>query len=183
MEEKQLLRSLRAKDPLALEEAIHRYSAYVYAAISGRGGGQLSHEDVEELSSDVFLALWQRSDCIRTQSLKSWLGAVARNRTVVFLRLHKLLLPLDELTVSVPDDLWKRLDEAERTALVRSAISQLDPTDREIFFRRYDLCQNAAQIASAMHIPSGTVRSRLSRGRQPLKGYLTRGGIDDGTES
>ena len=45
--------------------------------LAGRG----AREDVEELTADVFLALWAHAgELDPEQGLRPWLGAVARNR-------------------------------------------------------------------------------------------------------
>ena len=43
--------------------------------------GQGAREDVEELTADVFLALWAHAGELNPeQGLRPWLGTVARNR-------------------------------------------------------------------------------------------------------
>ena len=47
--------------------------------LAGRG----AREDVEELTADVFLALWAHAgELDPEQGLRPWLGAVARNRAM-----------------------------------------------------------------------------------------------------
>ena len=179
MDEAKLLLRLRSKEPAALEEAIGKYGGYVASILRNRGSGQLSRQDVEELSSDVFLTLWQRAGEIRSGRLKPWLGQVARNRAVDFLRRSQAVLPLDEQGIVVEDSLWERLSAQERARAVRDAMDRLDPRDREIFYRYYDLCQTSREIARAMGMPDASVRTRLARGRKTLKHYLQQGGILD----
>ncbi len=95
MEEERLLTALRAGSADALEEIIRRCGAYVYTVVRNRAGGQLPEEDLEEISSDVFLALWQHPDRVRAGRLRSWLGALARNKTVDRLRRLRPRVPLD----------------------------------------------------------------------------------------
>ena len=85
--DRKLLAALRAREPQGLEEAIGRYSPYV-AGVLRKVLGQLgTQEDLEELSSDVFVALWQSAEGLREDSdLKLWLGVVARNRALKHLR-------------------------------------------------------------------------------------------------
>ena len=72
--------------------------------------------------------------------------------------------------------LWEQLCQKEQAAEVKKALSQLRPQDQEIFFRYYQLCQTASEIAQALDMPPSTVRSRLSRGRQVLRAALCQGG-------
>ncbi len=178
----QLLRKLQNRDPKALEQAIDRFGGYVAAIVRNRGSGQLSPEDTEELVSDVFLRLWQHSPRIQADRLKAWLGSVARNLVTDALRRVRPVLPLEEQALWIEDSLWQRLAEEERAALLRDALAQLEPRDREIFHRAYGLCQSSAQIAEAMGMPASTVRTRLSRGRQAIRKTLEQGGIKNVSE-
>ena len=183
MDDHKLLRQLRRGNSRALEDAITAYSAYVMTVIRNRSRGLLSPEDHEEIASDVFLALWRSADRISPQSLRSWLGAVARNRTVDFMKKHRQSVPLEHQVIEIPESAWAHLSQRERTGAVRQALSALSAADREIFFRYYDLAETSCQIAAAMDLNPATVRSRLSRGRAVLREALIQGGYDNEAES
>ena len=176
MPEEELLCALRAGSELALQTAMQTYGAYVYAIVQNRGAGQLTGPDLEELTADVFVRLWQNRARIQG-SLKAWLGAVARNRVTDELRRGRSLLSLEEQTLAVDESVWDGLAQARRRELVRSALAQLDEQDREIFYRTYDLCQSSAQVAHQMGLNAATVRTRLRRGRQTIRAWLEEGGI------
>lgn len=63
-----------------------------------------------------------------------------------------------------------RVQEAEN---VRREIAFLSQTYRDILVRHYFLGQAQHEIAKELHIPEGTVKSRLSFGRQQLKKGIT----------
>ena len=139
-----------------------------------------SAEDAEELTSDVFVRLWQHAGEIRG-GLRAWLGSVSRNRATDALRRAKIELPLEPRLFWVEDTMWESLAEEERNVRLREALHSLSPEDREIFCRTYDLCQSSAQIAEAMGIPASTVRTRLRRGRDTIRKRLQTGGWNDET--
>ena len=181
MNDRALLRQLRRGNQRALEQAIGQYSAYVITVIRNRSRGLLAPEDHEEIASDVFLALWQNADGISPDSLRSWLGAVARNRTVDFMKKHRDTVPLEDNAIEVPDPIWAHLTAMERTQALRRALSALSHTDQEIFYRCYDLGETSTEIAQALHLNPATVRSRLSRGRAALRNELLKGGYSNET--
>ena len=183
MTEEQALRQMKQGSQDALAWFIHQYGAYVSTIIYNIIGQRMSNADVEEVSSDVFLALWRSADRISPQSLRSWLGAVARNRTVDFMKKHRQSVPLEHQVIEIPDSAWAHLSQRERTGAVRQALSALSAADREIFFRYYDLAETSCQIAAAMDLNPATVRSRLSRGRAVLREALIQGGYDNEAES
>lgn len=176
MDEQAILKKLRRGSTRALEKIIAVYSAYVVTVIHNRARGVLSPEDEEEAASDVFLALWQNADRVEPGSLRPWLRAVANHKAADLLRKKQLTAPLEDYLPPIEDHLWESVAELERAELVREALSHLSFTDREIFYRYYDLCQNAKVIAEEMEMVPATVRSRLSRGRAVLREVLCREG-------
>lgn len=183
MEERKLLKGLVRGNEQALERVMQMYSPYVLTVIHNRSRGLLHHEDEEEIASDVFLSLWQNAKKIQQGQIRPWLGAVARNKTVSRLRRIKISDTLEENEIILPDAIWETLSEREKTEQVQSALGQLEPLDREIFYRYYDLCQTSMEIAEEMQLNSSTVRSRLKRGREQLRHILCQGGFVDENEN
>ena len=68
------------------------------------------------------------------------------------------------------------LERAERTELVRRALDDLEPENRDIFLRYYFYNQPLAEIGEAAGLSQAAVKSRLQRGRKKLKEILTQGG-------
>ena len=177
-DDKTILRRLKRGDAAALEAAVRQYSGYVSAVIGNQLGPCAAAEDIEELASDVFVALWRAQQPLRTEHLRGWLGKVARNQAISFLRRQHLQLVRDEDCILVDDrDAQKLLEAKERSALLKSALAALPPEDREIFLRRYYYNQTAGQIAEELHMNPSTVRSRLLRGRQSLRTELQKGDV------
>lgn len=172
-----LLRSLQKQSADALEQAIAQYGAYVLTVIRNRSRGVLTPEDHEEIASDVFLSLWHGARDITSGQVSSWLGAVARNKTVEAMRRKKVFVPLEDDALISLDRLWEQMYESQRCEAIRQALSCLAEEDREIFYRFYDLSQTTGQIAEQLHLNAATVRSRLMRGRQTLRKQLKKGGM------
>lgn len=176
MDEQRILKKIIRGSERALEAAMAQYSSYVVAVIHNRSRGYLSPEDEEEAASDVFYALWQHAGEISPGCLRSWLGSVARNKAIDRLRRKKAALPLEETTVVLDNPQWELVRQKEQAQQLAQALEQLRPQDREIFFRYYQLCQTASEIARDLDMSPSTVRSRLSRGRQVLRAVLCQGG-------
>jgi len=93
-----ILSAVRRGSENALGQLIDKYAAYVCVAIRNTVGENLTREDIEETASDVFFTLWQNAG--KVEKLKSWLGAVARNKAKNKLREVRTDLPLnDEIMV------------------------------------------------------------------------------------
>lgn len=143
--EEDALQRLRAQDPAALSWLIGRYNRYVASIVCAVLGARCRPQDAEELTADVFYSVFRRAEAISPGKLQAYLGAAARNRAKDFLR---------------------------KQARVRAAIEAMTPVDREIFLRYYYYLQPAPEIAQAMGLTHGAVRTRLSRGRAALKKTL-----------
>ena len=60
----------------------------------------------------------------------------------------------------------------ERRAVLLAGIGRLGEADREVITLRYLLDLSEAETAAALDIPTGTVKSRLSRALDRLRGQL-----------
>ena len=181
--EEQALRQMKQGSQDALAWFIHRYGAYVSTIIYNVIGQRMSHADVEEAASDVFLALWNNGDRIMPHAVKAWLGTVARNTARSRLRRAPDTLPLEEDAViaddRAPEAALERRDQLER---LRMALLSLNPVDREVFLRFYYYYQKTAAIAADMELNESTVRTKLNRGRAKLRDFLTREDTYDETK-
>ncbi len=168
----EILVRLRERDQYALEMAIHRYSGYVAAVINKTLGPLGTPQDVEELASDAFVALWENAFKLRDNSdLKYWLAVVARNAALKRRRKLRYEEPLEDnmLPDTSPEGPW---EEREQSRMVRQAVDGLEPVDREVFLRHYFWRQTVVQIADEMGKKPSAIKSRLMRGREKLKKVL-----------
>ena len=171
MDEEALLRQLRRRKPEALEQLIRQYNGYVAAIIRGILGPAYSDMDVEELVSDVFIALWNHAEALKPGHTKAYIGATARNHAKSFLRKRQILpMDLDALPpLTSGDSPEEQFLVQEQARLVREAVEQMGEPNREIFLRYYYYFQPTAQIAQALNMEPGAIRARLMRGRDALK--------------
>lgn len=177
MEDDKLVKRLRRGDPSALEALIERYTPYVSAVIARVLKDR--PEDWEELTADVFLAVWDNRSKLRTEQLRGYLGAIARNRAFNFLRSRRDTQPLEEDVLSLecggPEQV---LESKELALLLRRALSQLGEAQRELFVRHYYYGQTVADAAADMKLNLSTAKTWLRRGRETLKHCLEKEGYE-----
>ena len=157
-----------------------RFSGYVMTVIRNLAGSALSPQDMEELCSDVFFKLWQHRDGLDVSlGLKPYLSVCARN--AVKNRLRSLKAPAGDIDdIDIPSGLSVEhtAELHEMTEQLKNALAELSEGEREAFLRYFFYGEKTAQIAAAMGITEGTVRSKLSRTRAKLKDYLMQRGFD-----
>lgn len=127
--------------------------------LAGRG----AREDVEELTADVFLALWAHAGELNPeQGLRPWLGAVARNRAADWLRTHKEAAPLPE-DAAAPGgaDPQAEAERREWAARLWDAVEGLDEPDRTLFLRYYYYGDKLKDIARALGLTQTAAKQRL----------------------
>ena len=178
MNERAVLRELKAGDTGALSEIIGVYTPYLYTIASNILAPSLPREDIEEAVSDAFVQLWSHRAEVQPGKLKPWLAAVTRNRAKDALRAAHIAEPLEDdlLEIAAPESMEKAVLYAELTALTREAVDALGEPDSEIFKRHYFLYQKTDEIAAGLNMNAATVRTRLRRGRERLRDYFTERG-------
>ena len=142
--------------------------------------GQGAREDVEELTADVFLALWAHAGELNPeQGLRPWLGTVARNRAADWLRTHKEAA----LCRRTPPPPAARTPRPRRSGGsgrpgLWDAVEGLDEPDRTLFLRYYYYGDKLKDIARALGLTQTAAKQRLFRGRKALRDTLTKGGVE-----
>ena len=170
MTEEKLLSRLKRGKTDALEALIDQYNGYVASIITFILGSSGTQQDVEELVSDVFLAIWNHAGALTPGKVKPYIAATARNRARSFLRSRRdLPMELDEVILPFEDNAEEDLLKKEEHRRVREAVLEMPAPDKEIFLRYYYYFQSTVDIARQMDMAPGTVRIHLVRGRNKLK--------------
>ena len=177
MNENKLVKKLNRRSRGALDYAVSSYTPYVSAVILRALAGRACREDVEELSADVFVALWTHADTLDPeQGIRPWLAAVARNKAVDWLRSQH---PGHPIPGDVPDpspDPEELTQRREQSARLWAAVNALGEPDRSLFLRYYYEGERLKSIAKELGLTQTNAKQRLFRGRKALKAALQEGG-------
>ena len=176
----ELASALAAHDERALAELFDRYGALAYGVALRILGDPGRAEDAVQ---DAFVKLWDaaaRFDPARG-SLRTWLVAAVRNRSIDLLRgrpgRERKELALREdfgARAAGPDE--QAADTLEREA-VRSALSALPPEQRQAVLLAYFGGFTQAEIADLTGVPLSTVKGRMRLALEKLAAYL-KGKVD-----
>ncbi|MER5430851.1 RNA polymerase sigma factor [Streptomyces sp. NPDC002588] len=137
----------------------------------------------EEVMSETFLAAWRGRGDVEGEggSLRPWLFGIATNKARNADRsLRRRLAFLarrtqDEEVGDFAEEVAGRVDDARRLAEVRRVLGRLRRHEREVIALCVWAGLDYAQAAEALGVPVGTVRSRLSRARARLRGFVEEG--------
>jgi RNA polymerase sigma-70 factor, ECF subfamily len=135
------------------------------------------HDLAEDLTQDVFLKLYKSLDTFdRRANFQTWLISVSRNLCIDHyrsVRKERETINRDvdasELTpVSHDTAADTKLEQRDRVVLLRHALEKLAPTLRTAVMLRDIQELSYQEIADKLHLPEGTVKSRINRGRTEL---------------
>jgi RNA polymerase sigma-70 factor (ECF subfamily) len=164
------------------------HRAAVHAYFAGRTGDRQSAAD---LMQEVFLRAWQHLDKLAglpADGQRGWLFTVARNLSVDAARHQRTLDGAQRALESDPSALPSgagapastAVIAAERARVVAEAIAKLPGQQRVTLTMAAAGELNSAEIGTALGVPAGTVRYRLSLARRALAQAL--GDYDDQQE-
>lgn len=163
--------AIQAQQIEALDLLYDRYGRLVYSTAVQILG---NIEEAEDVTQETFLRLWQRSEIYQSKrgSLSGFLITLTRSRAIDRVRSRKSsaqkLQRIQTLTdcVSTYNSPLDFVTVQERADLVRAALQQLSPDDRQLLETAYYEELSQSEIAKRDGIPLGTVKSRA---RQALK--------------
>lgn len=187
----ELIRRHQAGQPAAFDALFERYKDYVYrVAYMTLHNGEDAEEATQEAFMDALRGL-QRYDVEGSAKFETWLYRVTVNRCKTRLRrkrlpsaeweeieerLERLSTESEQLEVQTgghvdgsPEGLALRHEERARLWM---AVDQLNDMHREVVLLRYGEEFSYEEIAAALNINIGTVKSRLFNAHKRMKEIL-----------
>ena len=138
-----------------------------------------SKETAEEIVLDVFLKLWHgRENVTEIENLEAFLFRVAHNKAVDFFRAAKRNPTMQqEIWESITEAISyetadKKLLDKNLEAIVETAVNQLSPQRKKVYYLRNSEDLSYGEIASALNLSSNTVRNHLAASVQFIREFL-----------
>lgn len=178
------IRRLKGGDRAAFEDVVSRHYQSVYRQLWHLCGHE---QTAAELTQETFVQAWKSLDSFSGRAaLRTWLYTIAVRVW------HRWKNSHDEPTrENAPPENWAeslrdfspgpaQLLETQATQQeVQTALQQLPPPYREVLVLFYIQGLKYREVAEALEIPLGTVKSRLHEGLQQMRALLTRAAEND----
>ncbi|HOC18653.1 MAG TPA: sigma-70 family RNA polymerase sigma factor [Vicinamibacterales bacterium] len=142
-----------------------------------------SHEQAEDLTQDIFLKIFRSLETFdRRANFQTWLISVSRNLCIDHYRsvrrerqlIDRELRSEDAIAVSRTASPLKTLENRDLAAELRQALQGLPAALRTAVLLRDIHELSYQEIAERLHLPEGTVKSRINRGRRELARRIQR---------
>jgi len=142
--------------------------------------------DRDEATSDVFLRIIDEVSCHRFNPARegtpsAWAAKVAVRKAIDYKRSatrHQTRFVVYEVVPEPTDPSWEDpsvyLGDRQMVTLALAFRDALDENDRAIIVLRYEHELSQEELAEALEIPIGTVKSRLSRAEGKLRAAMMR---------
>ena len=174
MDDRALTARARAGDGAAFAQLVERHQGMVYALALGKTGHP---QDAEEVVQTAFLKAWQGLPNFRGEAaFSTWLYRLTVHAAVDLLRQRRQHLSLDDPDLpplpagtAGPE---AQVQENDRRRQLWEAIDALPEGLRTPFLLREVEGRSYQEIAQALGVAEGTVKSRLARARAKLRAAL-----------
>ncbi len=161
-------------DGRACRALVERYQHRVFALVGRMLRPHGLDTLIEDVAQETFLRVFTHLGRFRPDGrarLSTWILTIATRLCIDRLRKRRPQTSLDALPASALAG-GPRADRAPIGAGLERAIASLPPDWQAVFVLRVGHELDYAEIADALEIPVGTVRSRLSRARARLRTAL-----------
>jgi len=175
-QEAEWVRRSCAGDVEAFGHLVERYQVRLLTAITRSVGRQ---EVAEDIVQDAFVRAFEAIDRFQGRSrFYTWLYRIAFNLVASRHRRERRSpnpvggVPVEEMEANDTVNPRVQAEVQERRRRVRLAISELEENFRHPLVLRDIEGMNYEQIAEVLHLPPGTVKSRIHRARLELRDKL-----------
>jgi len=168
-------------DQDAWVDIVRQYSRRVFNVAYKFTG---KHDEAEDLTQDIFIKIFKSLYTFdRRANFQTWLISVSRNLCIDHyrsVRKERETIARDvdsrEMSYASKSDggPLAGIERADQRELLRLALGQLAPTLRSAVLLRDIQDLSYQEIATHLHLPEGTVKSRINRGRSELARQIKR---------
>lgn len=184
MTDNEILALMRETPPQGQKALFDKYYRYVYTIVHRILSGFGSADDCDECTIDVFASVMMKLKGSDADSLKSYIGAVARNAAI---SMRRKLASKTGLNVSIDDDNMAEIAEdtdieaaaagKELSKQLLRCISELGFPDSVIIIQKYYYDKSSKEIAGMVGLGAAAVRVRCGRAMKRLRKLLDENGI------
>lgn len=177
----EMIQSIGRRDVIAFQDFYKKFNGLLYSTIYRVLN---DHQDTEDIMQEVLMQIWQKAHLYEPSKGKplTWVTTMARNRAIDRIRSKQRRsklndgFELESRTVQPEfiEDTRDVLMAKESDNMLKSAVMDLSPDQREAIQLAYFGGLTQSEIADRLSEPLGTVKARIRRGVQRLEQVVKR---------
>ena len=174
--------SQRYVKELNIEIIMKEFASYIVKIIRN-SNYNFNDEDIEEIASDVFLAIWKNQNKLDiNKNISPYIVGVTKNIMLKRQRNNKKnIVNIEDFEKSLynENDLYAYIENSEQNDVIMEELMKMKLEDRDIFTCYYYNAKQMKEIAMKLNITERKVKSRLFRIRRKLKRKLEERGYSN----
>ena len=179
----EILKDYLKNGKIDIDKIIDDFYGYIYIIVKNGVSIAMTDEDIEEIVSDVFVAIWKNSiNLLQTTEIKPYLIGIAKNVIRNKYRNTELNFSISDYEENLIDtcNIEKIAEENEQNKVVLDSLKAVKPKEYEIFILFYYESKSIKEIAKLLNLSTSNVKTILHRIRKIIKRNLEDGGYGYG---
>lgn len=180
---KEILNNYLINGKLDIDRILDDFYNYVYIIVKNGVSVSITDEDIEEIISDVFVAIWKNSsNLLKTIEIKPYLAGIAKNVIKNKYRNTELNFSISDYEENLVDicNIEKIAEENEQNKVVLDTLKTVKQEEYKIFIMFYYEAKSVKEIAKVLNLSISNVKTILHRVRKIIKRNLEDGGYGYG---
>lgn len=180
---KEILNNYLINGKLDIDRILDDFYNYVYIIVKNGVSVSITDEDIEEIISDVFVAIWKNSsNLLKTIEIKPYLAGIAKNVIKNKYRNTELNFSISDYEENLVDtcNIEKIAEKNEQNKVVLDTLKTVKQEEYKIFIMFYYEAKSVKEIAKVLNLSISNVKTILHRVRKIIKRNLEDGGYGYG---
>lgn len=179
----EILNDYLVNEKIDIDQIIDDFYNYIYVIVKNYSSIYITDEDIEEIISDVFVAIWKNSVKLsKTTILKPYFAGIAKNIIKNKYRKMELNFFISDYEEKLVDNsnIEEVTEKNEQNNIIKEVLKTLKPETYKVFIMFYYESKTIKEIAKTLNVSEGKVKIILHRVRKIIKKSLEDGGYGYG---
>lgn len=166
-----------------IDRILDDFYNYVYIIVKNGVSMSITDEDIEEIISDVFVAIWKNSSLLsKMTKIKPYLAGIAKNVIRNKYRNTELNFSISDYEENVIDNckIEEITEQKEQNKIIQNTLQGLSDKEYKIFIMFYYESKTIKEISKVFNLSISNVKTMLHRIRKIIKRNLEDGGYGYG---
>jgi len=181
--EEKVLREYLIKEKVDIDKIIDDFYSYIYMIIKNSVSIYVSDEDIEEIISDVFVAMWKNSRNVsQTTRVRPYLIGITKNVIKNKYRTTECNLSIGDYEDNLMgnEDVEVIIENREKENIINNSIKKLKQEEYQTFIMFYYEQKSIKEISSKLKCSDSKVKTILYKVRKIIRKNLKDGGYGYG---